>query len=144
MYSGLSSLAHYVLLEHNYSVDFPWWFDRKITFFSLLSKTIDKIKLVKWQRFKTALCNLTKNCLRWILSALSLDWDLAQIFKSIWKPNAWKKLYYISFYSIFCRLSCFHREWLANGFLNGKLKLVKIVANWGHSQWKELNLQKIE
>ena len=44
-----------------------------------------------------------------------LDWDLGQIFKSIWKSNAWMDpleffFYYISFYSIFCRLSCFHRE----------------------------------
>ena len=30
--------AHCVLLKHYYSVDFPWWFDRKISFFSLLSK----------------------------------------------------------------------------------------------------------
>ena len=43
-----------------------------------------------------------------------LDWD----FKSIWKPNPCmdpleKKIYYIKIYSIFCRASPFHREWLA-------------------------------
>ena len=47
-----------------------------------------------------------------------LDWDFAQIFKSIWKPNPWmdffeKKFYRIRIYSIFCRASPFHREWLA-------------------------------
>ena len=65
---------------------------------------------------------------------------------------SWKKSCYIILYSIFCSLSPFHREWLAfiqnnNGldFLpKGKSKLVKIVANWGHSRWKQLNLQKIE
>mgnify|MGYP007048914558 CR=1 FL=1 len=34
-----STLAHCVLLKHYYSVDFPWWFDRKCSFFCLLSKT---------------------------------------------------------------------------------------------------------
>ena len=46
-----------------------------------------------------------------------------------------------------------HREWLAliqihindlDFFTKDKSKLVKIVANWGHSQWKQLNLQKKE
>ena len=36
------SQTHCVLLEHCYSVDFAWWFDRKISFFSLLSKTSKK------------------------------------------------------------------------------------------------------
>ena len=37
--SCATTRSHCVLLEHYYSVDFPWWFDRKISFFSLLSKT---------------------------------------------------------------------------------------------------------
>ena len=47
---------HCGLLEHYYSVDFLWWFDRKISSFGLLSKT-DK-KLVKWQNVNPALCHL--------------------------------------------------------------------------------------
>ena len=68
-----------------------------------LVSLVSLAKFVKWQECKTALC-LT-----------SLD---DQIFKSFWKPNPWmnlleKKIYYISFYSTFCRASPFLREWLA-------------------------------
>ena len=63
--------SHCVLLKH-YSVDFLWWFDRKICrLFSFFSMVIKKEKLVKWQELKTALCNLTKKCFHWILSACS-------------------------------------------------------------------------
>ena len=43
------------------------------TFFSFYSMVIEKKKLVKWQKFKTALCNLTKNGFRWISSACSSE-----------------------------------------------------------------------
>ena len=81
----------HVLLEHYYSVDFLW-FDRKISCFILPIKTADKMmiaekELVKWQKFKLHFVIWQKNCSRRILFA---DWDLAQIFKSIWKPNTWK------------------------------------------------------
>ena len=96
--------AHCVLLEHYYSMDFTWWFDRKISFFSIPSKTAKKF--VNWQQFKAALCDLTeKNCFRRIKPS---NWSGGQ-------TNGWillkQKLYYVSFYSIFCRLSPFHREW---------------------------------
>ena len=83
---GTHSNSHCVRLEHYYSVDFPWWFDREMSFFSLLSKTADNMmignkKVVKWQIFKTAFCDLTENWFCWILSACG--WD----FRSIWKPN---------------------------------------------------------
>ena len=63
-FKALKDTAHCVLLKHYYSVDFPW-FDRKICFLSLFSKTwkLEK-KVVKWQKFKTALCNLTE---KWFL-----------------------------------------------------------------------------
>ena len=156
---SLGANTHCVCLEHYYSVDFPWWFDRKISFFSFLCKTaynmmIGKKNVVKWQKFKTTLCDLTEK----LFQLAGLDWD----FKSIWKPNlliilevksmhgcSWKKIYCISFYSSFCRASLFHREWLAfinilNFFSKGKSKLVKILTNWGNSQWKGLAMQKIE
>ena len=95
--------THCVLLRHYYSVDFPWWFDRKISFSSLLSKNLlndkkSKLHFAIWQ----------KTCFRRSSSA----------FKSIWRPTAWMDpvqifFYYISFYSFLCRLSCFYREWLA-------------------------------
>ena len=61
-------------------------------------------------KIKTALCDLTKNCFCRISSAGSQDWDLPQIFKSIWRPYPWKKnlLYQLLLY--FFRLSPFHSE----------------------------------
>ena len=66
-----------------------------------------KKKVVKWQKFKTALCDLTEKTVSVEFCQLAvLDWD----FISIWKPNPCmdpleKKIYYISIYSIFCRTS---------------------------------------
>ena len=56
--SFLRTSSKYVHLELYYSVDFPWWFDRKIC--RHFSFQASNKKLVKWQKFKTALCNLTK------------------------------------------------------------------------------------
>ena len=101
------AVTHCVLLEHYYSVYFPWWFDRKNCF----TKTANDNDFfsVKWQKLKLHLVISQKNC----LCLTSLD---DQIFKSFWKPNPWmnlleKKIYYISFCSSFCRASPFHREW---------------------------------
>ena len=82
--------AHCNVLEHYYSVDFPWRFDRKIV--SLAKMMMAKKKLVKWQKFKTALCNLTEKLLPSILSKC----------RPLWKSNAWldlleKNLYYSIF-----------------------------------------------
>ena len=109
--------AHCVLLKHYYSVDFPWWFDRKISFFSLLSKTADNMmirkKIVKWQKFKTALCDLTNKML--LLNFVSMQFWTEISNQSGSQIHAWillkKKCYYIRIYSIFCRASPFHREW---------------------------------
>ena len=60
--SFLRTSSHYVHLELYYSVDFPWWFDRKIC--RHFSFQASNKKLVKWQKFKTALCNLTKKPFR--------------------------------------------------------------------------------
>ena len=96
----IDNMTHCVLLKHYYSVEFPWWFDRKISFFS---KTCEMAKC------KATLCDLTEklfvsNFIRWpnlqiILEVKSMD------------ESSWKKIYYISFYSSFCRKSPFHREW---------------------------------
>ena len=80
-----STLAHCVLLKHYYSVDFPWWFDRKLV--SLVSSA----KLGNW---KEKSCQMTEiqNCTLWFdrktvsvefCQLAVLDWD----FISIWKPN---------------------------------------------------------
>ena len=53
--------SHCVLLELYYSTDFPWQFDRKMTK-SLITWWLEK-KVVKWQFFKSALCNLTQKLL---------------------------------------------------------------------------------
>ena len=82
---------------------------------------------------------------------------LAQIFKSIWRSNAWMDpleiffllyqflLYFLQFKSFPPWMACFNSNINDLDFVpKDKSKLVKIVANWGHSQWKQLNLQKIE
>ena len=72
---------HYTLLGRFYSVDFLWWFDRNVNFLSLLGKTADKMmtthkKIVKWQKFETALCDSTKKLfLLNFVSPHSLNWD---------------------------------------------------------------------
>ena len=107
--------AHCVLLRHYYSVDFPRWFDRKISFFSLLCKTwkLEK-KVVKWQKFKTALCDLTEKL--FLLNFVSLQFWTEISYQSGSQIHAWILLnfffYCISFHSSFCRTSPFHREWL--------------------------------
>ena len=72
-------------------------------------------KIVKWQKFRTALRNLTKkNCFHQILSESSLN--LNKSGASGGQTHGWiplkKKFYCISFYSTSRRLSSFHREWL--------------------------------
>ena len=63
------SYVHCVLLKHYYSVDFPWWFDRKNCF----TKTANEMMIffpvkwqilkLTWQKCKTALCGLTEKLL---------------------------------------------------------------------------------
>ena len=102
--------AHCVLLEHYYSDDLPWWFDRKKCFTKTTNEMLTIVSFsVKWLKLKLHLVIWQKNCF-WLTL---LD---EQIFKSFWKPNPWMNLfdfffYYISFYSIFCSLSPLHREW---------------------------------
>ena len=109
---------------------------------------VSSAKLVKWQNVKLHFVIWQKNC----LCLTSLD---DQIFKSFWKPNPWMNfldffflLYHFLFY--FLQIKSFP-PWMAgfNSNINDldfvtkkKLKLVKIVANWGHSRWKGLKLQK--
>ena len=128
------SIAHCVFLEHYYSVDFPCWFDRKLV--SLVSSA----KHVKCQNVKLPFVIWQKN---W-LCLTSLD---DQIFKSFWKPNPWmnlleKKILLYQFLFYFLQVKSFP-PWMAcfNSNINDlefvtkeKLKLVKIVANWGHSR----------
>ena len=62
-----SANPHCFLLEHYYSVDFLRWFDRKISFFSLLSKTaynmmIGKEKLSNDRYSKLHFMIWQKNC----------------------------------------------------------------------------------
>ena len=105
MWWAQSAPLHTVLLKHYYSVDFPWWFDRKI-FFSFYSKSKWK-NLSNDRNSKLHFAIWQKNCFRWILSASNQSGS---------QNHAWillkKKIYYIRIYSIFCRASPFYREWL--------------------------------
>ena len=72
-----------------------------------------KTKLVKWQKFKTALCDLTEKL--FLLNLVSLQFWTEISNQSGSQIHAWillkKKFYYIRIYSIFSRASPFHREW---------------------------------
>ena len=74
------SRTHCVILEHYYSVDFPWWFHRNFFCLSIVksnwknswNQSVKKVTQVIWQNcFAGALKNVSKT------------------FTSIWRPNAW-------------------------------------------------------
>ena len=112
IYSLRSHISHCVLLKHYYSTDFPWQFDRKMTK-PLITWWLEK-KVVKWQKFKSALCNLTQKLL--LLNFVSMQFLTEISNQSGSQIHAWivlkKTFYYIRIYSILCRASPFHREWL--------------------------------
>ena len=101
---SLSTIPHCVLLEHYYSVDFPWWFDRKISFFSILNKTNEK--LVKWQEFKAAFCDLTRKLLPSnfdrVQSGLRFDTNLQiDLEAKRMDGSSWNKNSIISVFTLF-------------------------------------------
>ena len=108
----MSTNAHGFLLEHYYSKDFPWQFDRKMTK-PLITWWLEK-KVVKWQKFKSALCNLTQKLL--LLNFVSMQFLTEISNQSGSQIHSWillkKKIYCIRIYSIFFRASPFHSEWL--------------------------------
>ena len=115
-----------------------------------LVSLFSKAKFVKWQKCKTALCDLTEK----LLVSNFIGWPNLQIIleaKSM-DESSWKKILLYQFLLYFVQFKSF-LPWMAyyNSNINDldfvtkdKSKLVKIVANWGHSRWKQPNLQKIE
>ena len=95
-----------------------WWFDLMIwqknlqRHFSFYRVCSGPKKLIKWQNFKTTLCDLTKKLLPTIFVSAhkSSNWSGGQI-------HGWillnKNIYYINFYPILCRFCTFHSEWFA-------------------------------
>ena len=82
---------------------------------------------------------------------------LKNVFKSIWRANAWMDFVHffsiISVLSLFlCSTSCFHREWLAliricmisNFEIQGNFKTMHILLKRSHSRWKQLLVYKID
>ena len=75
------------------------------TIFSLVFSA----KLVKWQKCKTAFCDLTEKLL---VSNFIGQPNLQSILEAkSMHESSLKKIYYISFYSIFFRSSYFYCEW---------------------------------
>ena len=137
------TITHCVLLTHYYSVDFPWWFDRKIILPKPPMKWWGwKRKFCQMAKVKTAFCDLTEKLLvsnfigqpnlQIILEAKSMD------------ESSWKKillyqflLYFLQFKSFPLWMACFNSNINDLDFVpKDKSKLVKIAANWDHSQWK--------
>ena len=113
----IQSTSHDDLTEKSVLAKPPikWWWCKK----NLWNGKKLKLHFVIWR----------KNCFRRILSAGSQDWDLPQIFKSM-DGSSWKKIYYISFYSIFSLwMACFNSNVNDLDFVpKDKSKLIKIVA----------------
>ena len=102
------SRTHCVILEHYYSVDFPWWFHRNFFCLSIVksnwknswNQSVKKVTQVIWQNcFAGALKNVSKT------------------FTSIWRPNAWmdsleKRILLYQFLLYLLQLKSFSR-WMA-------------------------------
>ena len=144
--------AHCVLLRHYYSVNFPWWFDRKIC--RVQTKLVRSSFFVKLQSADLNFCHLTSFFFASIIPqsvfwSKSSNWSRGQTHDLILLNFFF---YYITFYSIFSRLSLFHREWpqLAtiltsfNLYLETVSKLLNIGIKASHSRWKQLDMQRIE
>ena len=101
-------------------------------------------------KIKTTSCDFTEK----LLVSNFIGWPNLQIILEAKSMNesSWNFFSIISFLFYFLQIKSFP-PWMAcfNSNINdldfvtkNKLKLVKIVANWGHSRWKGLKLQKIE
>ena len=66
-------IAHYILLKHYYSVDFPWWFDRKICrlFFHFTVWWSKRKNLLNDRNSKLHFVIWPKNCFHRISSVCS-------------------------------------------------------------------------
>ena len=109
---SIDSLTFLVNLFSFWNIIIQWISHDDLTekFVSLVSKA----KLVKWQKSKTALCDLTEKLLPSNFETTkTLQKSSNQSGDQIHARILLKKtLYYIRIYSIFCRLSPFHCEWL--------------------------------
>ena len=151
MLSNLSETLHSQTKSKNKQVAKIWSLELKKQKFGAtiwLPEGLENTPLLNGKNVKQHFVSWQKNC----LCLTSLD---DQIFKSFRKPNPWINLIEINFYQFLLYFLQFKSflPWMAsfNSNINDldfvpkdKSKLVKIVANWGHSQWKQLNLQKIE
>ena len=83
-FNHLTTKTHCVLLEHYYSVDFPWWFDRKISF---LSKTADNMMIRKKKLLNDR--NSKLHFVIWRKKAASIESKSKTIFsvKSSWEVH---------------------------------------------------------
>ena len=92
--------AHCVLLKHYYSVDFPWWFERKICrdFFHFTVWWSKRKNLSNDRNSKLHFAIWQKKCFSWILSAcssglrfcknLQINLEAKSMHGSSWKKNS--------------------------------------------------------
>ena len=114
----IQNLSHCVLLEHYDSVDFPWWFDKK------------KIR---------GFCHFAG--MKFYLGILIISMEGKLMDGSFSKKHfIISRSDYISLMTIFCRTSCFHREWLLliriymnfHFYLISKFEIVHILNKASH------------
>ena len=94
-----TTFTHCVLLKHYYSVDYPWWFDRKICrgFFHFTIWWLKRKNLSNDRNSKLHFAIWQINCFRWILSAcssglrfctnLQINLEAKSMHGSSWKKN---------------------------------------------------------
>ena len=94
----LFSRLSMMIWQKNISFKYRWWSEKKV---------------VKWQKLKNALWDLTEKLL--LLNVFSMQFWTEITNQSGSRIHAWilleKKIYCIRIYSIFCRESPFYREW---------------------------------
>ena len=89
-------------------------------------------KLIKWQKFKTAICDVMK---KWLPSNFLRIKIWHKSSNQFWRPNPWmdpvqKFFYNFNFCSFFCRLSCFYGKYWWFSFCSKRQ--IKILQDGGH------------
>ena len=103
------SRTHCVILEHYYSVDFPWWFHRNFFLSVYFEEQLKKfVKSECEESYSSDLTELFCGCFKKCLQNLHINLEAKRM-----DGFSWIFFYYISYYSICCSWSPFHREWLA-------------------------------
>ena len=92
------AVTHCVLLEHYYSVYFPWWFDRKISFFSVLEKNREMTKIQNCTLQFDEKTASVEFCQRAVWTEINLEpLEVKRMDGSSWKKNSIASVFILLF-----------------------------------------------